>query len=314
MTKPHWVGVDWGISNLRAFAVDAKGRVLDQRSSDRGMGTLKPSEFEAVLLDLIEPWLAAEHVLPVYACGMVGARQGWFEAAYRDVPCQPVTSQKLTSVQTVDRRIQVKILPGLSQSKPPDVMRGEETQIGGLLALHPDFTGAVCLPGTHSKWANIVDGKVSAFQTFMTGELFAIISKHSVLRHCLCHTDLDRAVFFDVALSTIASPLKLSTDLFGLRAASLLQDQKPDAASARLSGMLIGQELALTRDLWDGSKMAVIASSEIAGLYTETLTRSGADVLQITASEATLSGLKIAAGVAGDATSLKSAIASGLVS
>ncbi len=296
MTMPDWIGVDWGISNLRAFAVDTEGKVLDARTSDSGMGTLQPSEFEPALLELIDPWLSAGRETPVYACGMVGARQGWFEAAYRPVPCRPVSERGLTEVRTADPRIRVRILPGLSQSDPPDVMRGEETQIGGFLAIHPEFNGAICLPGTHSKWANIADGEISAFQTFMTGELFSILSKHSILRHCLCDTELDRAAFFDAALTTVASPLRPVTELFGLRAASLLEDCEPDTASARLSGMLIGQELALARPYWDGRRTAVIAASQIADLYAETLAKLGADILQVTAPEATLSGLKIAAG------------------
>ena len=86
-----------------------------------------------------------------------------------------------TKPPTADPRLDVHILPGLSQAEPPDVMRGEETQIAGMLAATPDFDGLVCLPGTHTKWARVSEGRVTDFRTAMTGELFALVSGHSTL-------------------------------------------------------------------------------------------------------------------------------------
>ena len=120
--------------------------------------------------------------MPVIACGMVGARQGWIEAPYSQVPCAPVGLSMIKPV-VEDTRLDVSILPGLSQTDPADVMRGEETQIAGYLAENPGFDGVLCLPGTHTKWAHISAGEVVSFRTFMTGELFALVSSQSVLRH-----------------------------------------------------------------------------------------------------------------------------------
>ncbi|MFM2349598.1 MAG: hypothetical protein RIR04_564, partial [Pseudomonadota bacterium] len=116
--QASWIAVDWGTSNLRAWAMGADG-ILAHASSDKGMGALKPDQFEAALLDVIAPWLGPR--TRVLACGMVGARQGWFEARYRSVPCTPTDPAALTRVKTTDPRLDVRIAPGLSQAKPADV-------------------------------------------------------------------------------------------------------------------------------------------------------------------------------------------------
>ncbi|HSF91330.1 MAG TPA: 2-dehydro-3-deoxygalactonokinase, partial [Paracoccaceae bacterium] len=51
-TKAEWIAIDWGTSNLRVWHMDADGNVLESRSSDRGMGSLSPAEFEGALLEL----------------------------------------------------------------------------------------------------------------------------------------------------------------------------------------------------------------------------------------------------------------------
>ncbi|MGB0497122.1 MAG: 2-dehydro-3-deoxygalactonokinase, partial [Rubricella sp.] len=151
MTAPGWIAVDWGTSSLRAWAMDGD-RVLDERRTDEGAGGLDPTGFERVLIGLIERWLGPQPV-SVIACGMVGSRQGWAEAPYRKVPCEPLDG--LMAVAGTDQRIRLSIVPGLSQEKPADVIRGEETQIAGFLSHHPDFDGVLCLPGTHTKWVRI---------------------------------------------------------------------------------------------------------------------------------------------------------------
>lgn len=297
MTVPQieWIGVDWGTSNLRAYAMDQEGHLQFEVTSNKGMATLQPDEFEPALLELIGNWLVDGKTIPVFACGMVGARQGWFEAAYRSVPCSPVSGLNLTHVETHDRRICVEILPGLSQSMPADVMRGEETQIAGLLAQESNFSGSICLPGTHSKWAKISNGEVVSFQTFMTGELFSILSNHSVLCHSVSDHGFDESAFMDEVVKIVDKPLTLARKLFSIRAESLLRDQEASVASARLSGLLVGQELSVTQDHWDGEPVVIIGSIAVTKLYHSALVKLGADVRHVEVAEATLSGLKIAA-------------------
>lgn len=295
LIQADWIGVDWGTSNVRAFALRSDNKVIDENESNRGMGSLAPDDFEPVLLDLVEPWLTAEKVTPIFACGMVGARQGWQEAEYRSVPCQPVCDQGLTEVGTNDDRISVRILPGLSQQDPHDVMRGEETQLAGFIRFNPTYHGTICLPGTHSKWVSISDGVVTHFQTFMTGELFSLLSNQSILRHSVNAKELDAPAFLQAALKAVEEPENTMAQLFQIRASSLLRHVCPVTARSVLSGMLIGQEVGMASDYWQQNEVALIGATQISSLYADTLTALGVKVDTVDAKKATLSGLSFAA-------------------
>lgn len=295
MNPVRWIGVDWGTTNLRAFAVDATGRPVDEKSSDRGMAKLRVHEFEPALLDLIAPWLSHYKQIPVYACGMVGAQQGWCEARYRNVPCPPVAASGLTLVPTHDQRIRVHILPGLCQSSPADVMRGEETQIAALLARDPDYCGTICLPGTHSKWASVADGNVEGFTTFMTGELFDVLANRTILRHSVGGEAWDDKIFLGAALRAVNEPQGVAEELFGLRAASLLSDTPRETLRSRLSGMLIGQELGLTKRYWQARSVTLIGSHATVPLYRQVLQVLECEVETLDARDAALAGLALVA-------------------
>ena len=295
--KPNWIAIDWGTTNLRGWAMGPAG-ILAEASSDKGMASLKPAEFEAALLDMIGPWLAghAGAPIPVYACGMVGARQGWIEAPYRAVPCAPVAAGALMAVPVHDPRITVQITAGLKQDKPADVMRGEETQIAGALALFPNFDGAMCLPGTHSKWAQVSAGEVVSFQTFMTGEMFALLSTQSVLRLGMGGDGWDEVAFDTGVAEGMARPERLAASLFRLRAEGLLAGLNGDGARARLSGLLIGAELAAARAYWLGMDVALIGSSKTTPLYVRALAAQGVAPRSLAVTDCTLAGLTRAAG------------------
>ena len=285
-----WIAVDWGTSNLRAWAMRG-GSPVAEAGSDKGMGSLEPEGFEQALLDLIEPWLGQDR-MPVVACGMVGARQGWIETPYARVPCPPVSAQ-VTSAPVNDPRLDVSILPGLSQASPPDVMRGEETQIAGFLSRDPGFDGILCLPGTHTKWVQISAGEVVSFRTFMTGEMFALVSGHSVLRHSM-DEGWDADAFAEAVADGMARPEALAGRFFSIRAEGLLSAPVPGAAKARLSGLLIGAELAAARPYWLGQRIALLGEGRLAGLYAAALEAQGAAPETHDVAEATLAGLTAA--------------------
>ncbi|GAB1480900.1 2-dehydro-3-deoxygalactonokinase [Paracoccaceae bacterium] len=293
---PDWIAVDWGTSNLRAWAMGAEG-VLAEAVSDEGMGGLAREAFEPALRRLIGPWLQAGAV-PVVACGMVGARQGWFEAPYRAVPCAPVATGE--NVPVPQAELAVQIVPGLMQAKPADVMRGEETQIAGALALHPGFDGVFCLPGTHSKWAQVSAGEVVSFQTYMTGEMFALLSKQSVLRHGMTGAGWDEAAFDQGVEEGLQRPERLAALLFRLRAEGLVAGLGADAARARLSGLLIGCELAAARPYWLGARVMLIGEAGLCGLYARALAQQGLTAARLEARDCTIAGLARAAGRMGD--------------
>ena len=292
--KADWIAVDWGTTNLRAFAMGPEGIRAEAMSED-GMGRLKPSDFEPALIQLIEPWLGPG-VTPVLACGMVGSRQGWCEAPYRATPCTPMDVGQMVRVPVRDPRIKVQIVPGLKQMKPADVMRGEETQIAGALALDPAFDGAMCLPGTHSKWVQISAGEVVSFQTYLTGEMFALLSTQSALRHGMAATGWDEDAFDLGVANGMARPERLAAHLFRLRAEGLIADLGPDAARAQLSGLLIGAELAAARPYWLGARVVLVGSPELTALYARALAAMGAPSQTLPAKDCTIAGLARAAG------------------
>jgi 2-dehydro-3-deoxygalactonokinase len=297
MNEPvAWIAVDWGTSNLRAWAIDDEGRTIANAASEAGMARLSRDAFEPTLLSVIDGWLACGRKTRVLACGMVGARQGWMEAPYASVPCTPVT--QTIAPECRDPRLEVHILGGIRQLHPPDVMRGEETQIAGVLLREPGFEGVICLPGTHTKWAEVAGGIITRFQTFMTGELFGFLSTQSVLRHSMpAGTEWDDDAFAAAAVESAMDTHALAARLFSVRAATLVADLTPAAAKARLSGLLIGAELAGTQVMWSRQRVLIAGNGRQANLYSEALTRLGGASSLINAGELTLAGL-VAANVA----------------
>lgn len=294
MTRPDWIAVDWGTSHLRLWRMSGGGTVLGRSDSDKGMGKLSPEGFEPVLLDLLQADLPDEGTLPVVCCGMVGSRQGWVEARYLPVPGPVPGMAQATRAPTRDPRLAVHILPGLSQSAPADVMRGEETQIGGFLSTQPDFDGVVCLPGTHCKWAEVRGGVVETFATFMTGEMFALLSGQSVLRHGVAESGFDAAAFDAAVSQALSRPQALAADLFSLRAEGLLAGLDGVAARSRLSGLLIGAELAAARPFWLGQAVVILGASGLAQAYHAALAAQGVTAQRVDAEEMTLNGLRAA--------------------
>jgi 2-dehydro-3-deoxygalactonokinase len=293
MSGIAWIAVDWGTSNLRAWAMGPDDVPLAEAGSDEGMGRLEAAAYEPALLALIGPWLGSEPI-DVVACGMVGSRQGWVEAPYAAVPGPPRPTTAPTRAPVRDPRLRVHVLPGLKQADPPDVMRGEETQIAGFLAGEPEFDGVACLPGTHSKWAHLSAGEVVSFRSFLTGELFALLSRQSVLRHSVASEGWSDSDFAEAVGETLSRPETLAARLFGLRAAGLIAGLEPVRARARLSGILIGAELAATRPYWLGRAVVLIGADRVSAAYAAALSLVGVTARRVPAEAMTLAGLAAA--------------------
>ena len=272
--RPCLAGVDWGTSSFRLWLFGRDGMVLAERRSAEGMSTLKPDQFEAVLYGHLSG--AGGEGLPVILCGMVGAKQGWREAGYVDVPAdlRAITAGTIL-VDGAGR--DARILPGLAQRQlaHPDVMRGEETQLLGLLLDQPDFSGTVVMPGTHSKWVRLANGRVSGFATHLTGELYAVLSQHSILRQSVGAAGATGVTdgFLRGLEITRSDPSAALSRLFTIRTRGLLfPDQGADAAD-RLSGMLIGAEIAIAGATVKA--VTLVADGRMAMLYTAALSAAG---------------------------------------
>ena len=288
------IAADWGTSNLRVWGIDHQGKVVNTITNGKGMSSLMPSEFEPYLIGLIENWLPKEKnaKCPIIICGMAGAKTGWKEAAYLKAPCPPINEEKIIQLETEDQRISVSIIPGIMQKSSPDVMRGEETQIAGYLSKNPDFDGIICLPGTHTKWVHISVGEIVSFKTFMTGEIFLSLSEHSILKSSVQSDDLDLTSFLEAFEDTYSNPALLSSKLFGLRAVDLLENTSAKLLKSKLSGYLIGSELAGAKSYWLGQNIVMIGNNDLCILYQKALKKLGLNATIENTQNVTLYGLQ----------------------
>jgi 2-dehydro-3-deoxygalactonokinase len=269
---------DWGTTNRRAWAVDRDGNVLDQRKDDQGLLGVKDRAFEASFRGFIGDWLkTAAPAAPIVMAGMVGSKLGWREAPYVATPAKfTELAQHLVALPDLDGH-PIRIAPGLSAREDgrPDVMRGEECQLYGLW-LQVQADRLCVLPGTHSKWAEIRDGGLAGFRTYMTGELFSQLSGSGTLAQ-LMRPDAphDEAAFQrGLAVSEDAGAGGLLNRLFSVRSLGLFGELPGEALASYLSGLLIGAEL---RDATAGLRgsVAVIGSSRMNELYVSALTAIG---------------------------------------
>ena len=262
------IALDWGTSSLRAYRLDGAGRTLDTRHLPWGIMRLPQplqdgaatasglSGFELAFEQACGDWLRAEPGLPVIACGMVGSAQGWQEAAYLDVPVDlPRIGTLLTRIDRAGAT-PVHIVPGLIQRHGlPNVMRGEETQVFGVLFDQVDG-GAdsvlIGLPGTHSKWVNARRGRVTHFDTFMTGEVYAALRGHTILGRTMTEAPAPDMAAFERGVKVAGAPTGragvLST-IFSTRALGLTGELAGGSQADYLSGLLIGHEVAALADM-----------------------------------------------------------------
>lgn len=298
--KPTWIAADWGTTHLRLWAMAADGQTLANKHSTAGMGKLQAHQYEGVLLGLVSEWLSEGDCLPVLICGAAGARQGWQEAPYMSLPLTlPYPAQPIR-VTTADPRIAVHILPGLKQLDPPDVMRGEETQIAGFCAENPTFSGVLVLPGTHSKWVQIHASRVQATATCLSGELFQLLAEQSLLRHSVgsheAGHDGVQAEFETAFLMALEQPAGFSERLFAIRAAHLLNNTPAAIARAHLSANVLALEMAAMRErfLRIRPAIALIGSPTLVTLYAQALHLAGYPASQHSGDTLVLAGLRAA--------------------
>lgn len=273
------IGLDWGTTSLRAYRMDATGQVLETRQRPWGIMRLPQPDgapasatagFELAFAESCGDWLDAAPTLPVIACGMVGSAQGWKEAAYLDVPL-PLTriGEQLTVIErrSPTSRTPVHVVPGLIQRLGlPNVMRGEETQVLGAVAglgdAGSDGELLIGLPGTHSKWVSVsteagpsgaVQGaRVTRFETFMTGEVYAALRGHTILGRTMSDASTEDPAAFERGLRVAGGPEgaagPLST-IFSTRTLGLIGALPPTSQADYLSGLLIGHEIAALAEL-----------------------------------------------------------------
>jgi 2-dehydro-3-deoxygalactonokinase len=279
MTVVSAIFADWGTTNRRAWAVDRDGAVLDQRKDDQGLLGVRDRAFEPSFRAFIGDWLkAAEAAAPIVMAGMVGSKLGWREAPYVETPAKFARlAEQLTALPDLDGH-PIRIAPGLSarEDARPDVMRGEECQLYGLW-LKANSNRLCVLPGTHSKWAEIRDGGIDGFRTYMTGELFAQLSASGTIAQLMRPGAPHDAAAFrrGLAVSEGARAGGLLNRLFSVRSLGLFGELPGEALASYLSGLLIGAELRDATAGLSGGTVAVIGSSRMTELYVSALDAIG---------------------------------------
>ena len=242
MPEASLIAIDWGTTSARAYALDNHGAIVAEKSAPLGVQRITDGRFADALASLCAG-IGAENI-PLIACGMIGSRQGWVEAPYRDCPADfSAVATSLTRVHGT----RLAIVPGLmcrDVDGVPDVMRGEETQVLGILSERGAERSVVVLPGTHSKWVIAGASGIERFSTFMTGELYAILREHSILGRLAADGGGDAAALDKGVRRSLRRDAALPHDLFSARTLALAGELAAQGVSDYLSGLLLGAEIA----------------------------------------------------------------------
>jgi 2-dehydro-3-deoxygalactonokinase len=263
--RHRMIGVDWGTSSFRAFRLHADGRVLDRRAAPRGILTVADGRFAEEFLRQTGDWIA-DGETRVLLSGMIGSRQGWREAPYLACPAGPAAIAGAL-VEIPFDGAKLLLVPGLSDTDAagtPEVMRGEETQlVGALDEIGGD--GIACLPGSHSKWARIAEGRIAGFSTWLSGEMFAALRGHTILGRMMRDGPTEPAAF-DRGVARANNPGHLLHHLFGVRTLGLFGRLSEDEGASYLSGLLIGHEVRAALPA-GGAAVHLIGSAPLCALY-----------------------------------------------
>ena len=285
------IAIDWGTSSLRGARLGASGQVLESREFPRGILTVPPGQFEAVFHELFGDWMQETGALCLIS-GMAGSRQGWQEAPY--CPC-PAGFAELGQHLLWLQAERIALVPGLScmgqdALHTPDVMRGEEVQIFGALQMAGRDSATLVLPGTHSKWVQVQGGRVTQFQTFMTGEVYALLSQQSILGKTLdLNGAFDETAFLQ-GVDQSQQPGSVLHRLFAVRTLGLFDRLSAAQLSSYLSGLLIGEELRQQAASTHTEPVILIGSEALTMRYTLALQHLRIPC-QSRGSEATWAGL-----------------------
>jgi len=288
------IGINWGSSNFRAFHLRADGQLLDSIEQPSGIAGLDRAQMQVLVAEVAARWPQATRI---YASGMVGSNIGWSDAGYVD--CPTTLAQLASRLHEVRiGEVPVAIVPGLAcrraHDDAPDIMRGEETELLGLIASGAvPNSGLVALPGTHSKWVWLQDGAVVEFMTAMSGEIFDRLTAAGLLASVVEGPASEGPAFSAGLRTGHDSGLGLGTLLFGARARVIRGDLPKCDGASYLRGVLIGAELADVRRQWSGALSApvpLIGAAPVCALYAQALQELGGSGVQILSHDASQRG------------------------
>jgi 2-dehydro-3-deoxygalactonokinase len=304
ISRAALIGIDWGTTAFRAYRIGADGGVIDRRHAEAGILKVPHGDFEGVFEREVGAWLRDEPHLPVIAAGMITSRQGWVEVPYCPCPAGREEIARALVRHASGRGRTIHFVPGVSVIGPdgvPDVIRGEETQIIGEVGA-ASGRRLLLLPGTHSKWALIEDGRIVWFATFMTGEVFGVLKAHSILGRLMAGDAHDAQAFRRGVAYARGARGGLLKRLFSARTLGLFGQLPAEAVASYLSGLLIGTEVREALDCLEqapaGQEITVVGSSDLTERYLAAIEDAGLRSRRASA-DASARGLFLIAAAAG---------------
>ena len=283
------IAIDWGTSNLRVFALSSDGAVLDVYRGREGILNVPQGQFPAQLEQVLARWPRLHEQVPVLACGMVGARQGWAEVPY--VECPASLDVLAGRLQMVAQAPSVYLVPGLSHCSEQgdiDVLRGEETVVAGATG---GRTGVFCLPGTHCKWVRFDGDCVISFRTALTGELYDVIATHTLLGRMLNRDGAFDENAFDAGMERARRGDGLLHQLFSVRTRGLMGQMDADAAASYLSGLIVCDDVRSAIASGYGEDVVVVSQGHLAHIYQRALNCMDVSARVVSAETSVVSGL-----------------------
>ncbi len=289
---PAFIGVDWGNSNGRFFLIGDDARVIEQRGA-LGIAQLDGADaIEQTCFDAIADWIASYPALRVIMVGAVGSNIGWRMARYAITPAT-LSDVAANMLKFSARNVDFLIAPGLSTTRQdglPDVLRSEEIQIFACTSGENDL---ICLPGTHSKWAQVSEDIVTTFHSAHTGELLDIVGRHSILldpkRPVAATPNAEFVGGITIARDSI---MGLESLLFTVRSRQILQTLSADAADSYLAGLVIGYEVKSALALYGSDRsIMLIGSPHLTALYAAALSEFAVSSTQHDGDAASVAGL-----------------------
>lgn len=282
-----FIAVDWGTTNRRAWRLAPGGAVAAEMEDERGILAVPMDGFPAAVAEIrarLGDW-------PMLMAGMVGSNRGWIEAPY--VPC-PAGLDALAERLCWIEGERAAIVPGIAfdSGEAADVMRGEEVQVLGALA--EGWIGAdsaLCHPGTHNKWVRLERGRIAAFRTVMTGEMFNLLKAHSILADLLAGP-VEPGPAFEAGVRHGLERDELTAELFSVRARVLLGKAPREEAAAYVSGLLIGADLKIGLSFAGEGEIVAMGRPDLTRLFAAALAVAGREARAVDGEAAFLAGAR----------------------
>lgn len=310
-----FLSCDWGTSAFRLRLIEAESlTIIEEENTVQGIAPTfqlwkesgkKEEERQKFYLDIISNHIKSitkrsgidVDNSPLIISGMASSTIGMIDLSYKNLPFftngEDVETFIIEALQDFPHK--VIVISGVRTED--DVMRGEETKLIGCAAdINSNEDHIYIFPGTHPKHIEVKNGKAIAFNTYMTGEFFDLLSKKSILAVSVKKNDgFELKNNFESFTKGVneSSVSNLLHSCFLVRTNEVFKKLSAEENYFYLSGLLIGTEL---KDLIDYSgTITIVGNAALTAQYTAALRvlnlpKKDALVKSIDADEALIKG------------------------